>query len=319
MLKTILTSTALGTALSVALIGTAAAQDYPDRQVNYIIPFNAGGESDVAARLQQTVFEQLTGQPMVIQYMAGAGGAQAWSQLNSMEADGYTIMGTNLPHIILQPMAQDVGYQTEDIVNVYFFQYTPHALMVPADSDIQTLEDFVTYATENPGAVTIAGSASRSANEVAKVQFDDAAGITTTYIPFSGTAPTMAALAGGQVTASFSYTTSALAQGENVRVLAVATEERVPAFPDVPTFQELGYDIIGGAYRGVGVPSDTPEEVRQELSDALDQVNKDPDFIQRMEDGAFVVIDVPYSDVPAFMDERRAEYEAVAEKFETAN
>lgn len=314
-LKTVLA----GTALVLGIAGIATAQGYPDRPVNYIIPFNAGGESDVAARLQQPVFERLTGQPMVIQYMAGAGGAQAWSQLNTMEADGYMVMGTNLPHIILQPMAQDVGYRTEDIVNVYFFQYTPHALMVPAGSDIQTLEDFVAFASANPGAVTIAGSASRSANEVAKVQFDEAAGIITTYIPFSGTAPTMAALAGGQVSASFSYTTSALAQGENVRVLAVATEERVPAFPDVPTFTELGYDLVGGAYRGVGVPAATPEAVRQQLSDTLDAVNKDPEFIQRMEDGAFVVIDVPYAEMDAFMDERRAEYEAVADKFGAAN
>jgi tripartite-type tricarboxylate transporter receptor subunit TctC len=304
-----------GTALALGLAGHAAAQNYPDRQVNYIIPFNAGGESDVAARLQQPVFERLTGQPMVIQYMAGAGGAQAWSQLNTMEADGYTVMGTNLPHIILQPMAQDVGYTTEDIANVYFFQYTPHALLVPADSPFQTLEDVVAFATENPGAVTVGGSASRSANEVAKVQFDEAAGITTTYIPFSGTAPSMAALAGGQVSAGFSYTTAALAQGDNVRALAIATEERVPSLPDVPTFRELGYDIVGGAYRGVGVPADTPEEVRIQISDALDAVNKDPEFLQRMEDGGFVVIDVPHEDIPDFMAERRAEYEAVAENF----
>ena len=314
-LKTILA----GTALALGLAGTAAAQGYPDRQVNYVIPFNAGGESDVAARLQQPVFERLTGQPMVIQYMAGAGGAQAWSQLNTMEADGYTVMGTNLPHIILQPMAQDVGYQTDDIANVYFFQYTPHALLVPAASQFQTLEDFVAFAKENPAAVTVGGSASRSANEVAKVQLDDAAGITTTYIPFSGTAPSMAALAGGQVMAGFSYTTAALSQGENVRVLAVATEERVPSFPDVPTFKELGYDIVGGAYRGVAVPGDTPEEVRQQISDRLDAVNKDPEFRQKMEDGGFVVIDVPLGEVAAFMDERKAEYEAVAEKFEAAN
>jgi tripartite-type tricarboxylate transporter receptor subunit TctC len=312
-IKTILA----GTALALGLAGHVAAQGYPDRQVNYIIPFNAGGESDVAARLQQPVFERLTGQPMVIQYMAGAGGAQAWSQLNTMEADGYTLMGTNLPHIILQPMAQDVGYETDDIANVYFFQYTPHALLVPADSPFQTLEDVVAFARENPAALTVGGSASRSANEVAKVQFDEAAGITTTYIPFSGTAPSMAALAGGQVSAGFSYTTAALAQGDNVRALAVATEERVPALPDVPTFRELGYDIVGGAYRGVGVPSDTPEEVREEISDALDAVNEDPDFVQRMEDGGFVVIDVPYAEVPAFLEERRAEYEAVAEKFAT--
>lgn len=309
--KSLLRGVLLGAGLSLAA-GASMAQDYPTKQVNYIIPFNAGGESDIAARLQQPVFERLTGQNMVIQYMAGAGGAQAWSQLNGMEADGYTVMGTNLPHIILQPMAQDVGYTTDDISNVYFFQYTPDALLVPADSQFQTLEEFVSYAAENPGAVTVAGSATNSANHVATVRLNELAGITTTYIPFSGTAPTMTALLGNQVQAAFSYTTAAIQQGDAVRVLAVASDDRVPSFPDVPTFKEAGYDMVGGAYRGVGVPSSTPEDVRSQISDALDAVNKDPEFIQKMEDGGFVVIDVPYSDVPSFMAERRAEYEAVA-------
>ena len=304
----------LGAVLAVGLSpATALAQDYPTKPVTYIIPFNAGGESDIAARLQQPVFEEITGQPMVIQYLEGAGGAQAWSQLNEMEGDGYTVMGSNLPHIVLQPMAQDVGYTTEDVNTVYFFQYTPDAIVVPADSQFQTLEDLVAFAEENPGMVTFSGSGTNSANHVAQAKFDDLAGTTTTYIPFSGTSPAITAVLGDQVMAGFSYSTAAINQGDALRVLAVASEERVPSFPDVPTFKELGYDMVGGAYRGVAVPSSTPEEVRQQLSDALGQVNADPEFIRKMEEGGFVVIDVPYAEVPAFMEERRGEYLETAE------
>ena len=259
------------------------------------------------------MFEEITGQPMVIQYLEGAGGAQAWSQLNEMEGDGYTVMGSNLPHIVLQPMAQDVGYTTDDVNTVYFFQYTPDAIVVPADSQFQTLEDLVTFAEENPGMVTFSGSGTNSANNVAQAKFDDLAGTTTTYIPFSGTSPAITAVLGDQVMAGFSYSTAAINQGDALRVLAVASEERVPSFPDVPTFKELGYDMVGGAYRGVAVPSSTPEEVRQQLSDALGEVNADPEFIRKMEEGGFVVIDVPYAEVPAFMEERRAEYQETAE------
>lgn len=197
-----LASLLTGTFLSIGLLaGSASAQDYPSKPVNYIIPFSAGGESDIAARFQQPVFEQITGQPMVIQYLEGAGGAQAWSQLNEMGGDGYTVMGTNLPHIILQPMAQEVGYQTDDIVNVYFFQYTPDAIVVPADSQFETLEDLVSYAKENPGLVTFSGSGTYSANEVAKTKFDNLADVTTTYVPFSGTTPAITAVLGDQVQA----------------------------------------------------------------------------------------------------------------------
>ena len=292
--------------------GAAAAQDYPTKPVNYIIPFNAGGESDIAARLQQPVWEKLTGQPMVIQYVTGAGGAQAWSQLNGMEGDGYTIMGTNLPHIILQPMAQDVGYKTADIANVYFFQYTPDAIIVPADSQFKTLKELIEYARANPGLVTFSGSGTNSANNVAQVKFSDLAEVTTTYIPFSGTSPATAAVLGNQVMAGFSYSTAAITQGEALRVLAIAAEKRVPSLPDVPTFKELGYDMVGGAYRGIGVPKSTPEDVRKALSDRLDAVNHDPDFVKKMEDGGFVVINVPYDQVDSFMAKRKTQYEAIA-------
>ena len=310
-LASILGCAALALGLSA---GTAFAQaeNYPSKPVNYIIPFNAGGESDVAARLQQPVFEKLTGQQMVVQYLVGAGGAQAWSQLNSMEGDGYTMMGTNLPHIILQPMAQEVGYQTEDVTNVFMFQYTPDAILVPADSEFKTLQDLIDYAKANPGMVTFSGSGTYSANNVAQAKFDSLTGVTTTYIPFSGTSPALAAVLGSQVTAGFSYSTAAIIQGDEVRVLAIASEERVPSFPDVPTFKELGYDMTGGAYRGVGVPSSTPEDIRQKLSDILGEVNKDPDYIKKMEDGGFVLVNIPYDEMDAFLAERREEYTAAA-------
>ncbi|MER0240202.1 tripartite tricarboxylate transporter substrate binding protein [Fulvimarina sp. MAC8] len=306
----LLSSAVFALSLSTSL---ASAQDFPSQPINYIIPFNAGGESDVAARLQQPYLEEVTGQSIVVQYISGAGGAQAWSQLNGMSGDGYTIMGSNLPHIILQPMAQDVGYQTSDITNVYFFQYTPDALIVPADSQFETMEDFVTYAKENPGALTVSGSATNSANHVAQTKLNDLAGIQTTYIPFSGTSPSITAMLGNQVQASFSYSTAALNQGDSVRVLAVASEERLPSFPDTPTMRELGYDMVGGAYRGIAVPNSTPEEIRQQLSDIIGEVNQNSEFVKKMEEGGFVVIDVPYAEMDQFLEERRQQYDQVAE------
>ena len=229
-----------------------------------------------------------------------------------MTGDGYTIMGTNLPHLVLQPMAQDAGYQTDDITNVYFFQYTPDAIVVPADSQFKTLADLVGYAKQSPGLVTFSGTGSGSANQVAKERFDELAGVTTTYIPFSGTSAAVAAVMGNQVLANFSYTTAAITQGDKARVLAVASDERVPTYPDVSTFKELGYDMVGGAYRGVAVPKSTPEEIRQQISKILGKINQDPGFVQKMNDGGFVLIDVPYDKMGDFMAERRAQYEPIA-------
>lgn len=305
--------TFLTTAFAALVAASGAlAEGFPDKAMTYIIPFNAGGESDVSARYQQSEWEAVTGQQVVIQYQPGAGGAQAWSQLNSLPGDGYTVMGINMPHTVLQPLAGSVGYKTEDLTPVHYFHYTPNAIFVTKDSEYQTLADLLDYAKANPGMVTFAGSGSNSANNLAAVQLNDAAGVITTYVPFSGTGPSITAILGGQTTAGFNYATSGVAQGDALRMLAVAAEERMPAFPDVPTFKELGFDIVGGAYRGVAVPASASEETRQAVSDIVSKINAQPGFVEKMESGGFVLTDIGYDKMDAFVAERVEEYTAGA-------
>ncbi|OCX65629.1 C4-dicarboxylate ABC transporter substrate-binding protein [Thioclava sp. SK-1] len=287
---------------------SAAAQDFPSKPMTYIIPFNAGGESDISARYQQTEWEQVSGVPAVIQYQPGAGGAQAWSQLNSLPGDGYTIMGINMPHTALQPLAGSVGYATEDLTPVHYFHYTPDAIFVRAQSEFTSLDQLVAFAKDNPGLVTFAGSGSNSSNNLAAVKFNQQADVITTYVPFSGTGPSVTAVLGGSTMAGFNYATSGVSQGDAMRMLAVASQERLPAFPDVPTFKELGYDIVGGAYRGVAVPASASEQTRKAVSDIVSQINAQPAFIEKMESGGFVLTDITYEDMPEFIAARIADY-----------
>jgi tripartite-type tricarboxylate transporter receptor subunit TctC len=302
----------LGMTIATGVSTLAVADDFPTKDVQYVIPFGPGGESDISARLQQKYFEEVTGQQLVVQYMPGGGGAVGWSQLPDMPADGYTIMGSNLPHIILKPMGKDVGFQTDDLANFFYFHYSPDAILVRNDSPYETLDDLIQAAQEAPGAVTLSGSGTYSANDVANTRFQQLADVTTTYIPFKGTGAAVTALLGGQVQAEWGYTTVAANHQDKVRMLAVAAEERHPAFPDVPTFEELGYDMVGGAYRGMAVPEGTPEEVQQELSDIFQQINENPEFQQEMQDLGFVLKDVPLVDMDAFMAEQHRVYEATA-------
>jgi tripartite-type tricarboxylate transporter receptor subunit TctC len=299
-------------AATLALAAPFAMAAYPDKTVNYIIPFGPGGESDISARLQEPVFKKLTGQSLAIQYKPGAGGAASWAQLNGMTADGYTVMGTNLPHIVLQPLQKDVGYKTDDITTVYWFHYTPDALIVPADSPIKSLKEFVEAAKKAPGATTLSGSGTNSANHLAQQQFDKLAGIKTTYVPFGGTGPSNAALLGKQVSGSWGYTTVKMQLGDQVRCLAVAMEKRHPAIPDCPTFKELGFDLVGGAYRGVAVPKATPADVQAKLAEILAKINADPDFIKKMEEGGFAMLNVGPAQMGEFMAKVKARYEALA-------
>lgn len=296
-----------------SLAGTASmAADWPEKEVTYLVPFNPGGESDVTARMQESFFTELTGQRFVFDYIVGAGGATGWSQINNLPADGSTIMGVNTPHIFLQPLGGNVGYETEDINVVYVYQITPFALIVPASSPIKDLEDFVAQAKKAPGAITVGGTGTNSAPNVAQVSFDDAAGIKTTYIPFSGTAAVSAALLGNQVQAQWGFTTVGVKQGDEVRMLAVAMEERHPLFPDVPTFKEKGIDLVDGARRGVIVPKDTPEEVRKQMSDVFAKINQNPEMQAKMKDAGFVLLDVPYSEMDAYLADLKTNYDHVA-------
>lgn len=308
MRKSIILAAALA-----AFTGTAQAQEFPPGPVDYVIPFGPGGESDVTARMQQPYFKALYDEELVVSYKPGGGGAVGWSQLNSMAADGSVIMGVNLPHIIVQPEQGNVGFTTDDIASVYWFHYTPDAIVVREDSPFQTLDDLIAAAKEAPRQVTFAGSGKGSANHLVQVKFDQLAGIETTYVAFKGTGAAVTAMLGGQVAAEWGYTTVGVGQEGKARLLAVATEERHPAFPDVPTFRELGYDIVSGAYRGIAVPSGASEEIRQQVSDAIAAINRDEEFRQKMLDGGYALVDVPYGpEMDAFMAERAEEYIAAA-------
>ena len=296
-------------AASFALAARAA---YPEKPVHYIIAFAPGGESDIAARLQQQVWRRKYSQELVVDSKPGAGGALAWSQLNGFPGDGYTIMGTNLPHIVLQPLEGNVQYQTDDITNVHFFNYTPDAVVVRNESPFKTYQDFVAAAKARPGTLNLAGSGTNSANHAAHERLNQAAGIKTTYVAFKGTGDLVASLLGGHVDGAVSYSSFALAQKGKVRVLVNATPQRLPYFPDTPTFRELGIDWVDGAYRGVGVPKSTPEEMRKRISDMFAEINRDPEFRKAMTDQGLEIVDITYDKMPAFLEARKKAYLASA-------
>ena len=306
-----------GASLVFALAAPAAAQSTqacPDKPIRYYLPFPPGGESDIVARYQQDLLRKKCKQEMVIEYKTGAGGAIAWQQLNGLPADGTNIMGINLPHVVLQPLEGQVQYKTEDLTPVYWFHYTPDAIVVPESSPIKTFSDLIAAAKAKPGEITLAGSGTNSANHAAHEKFNQLTGVKTTYVPFKGTGDLTTSVLGGHVSGAMSYSTFAISQKGKLRMLAVATEKRLPQFPDVPTFKELGFDWTDGAYRGIAVPKSTPPEARKRLSEMMELLNRDPEMRQKMVDGGFEAIDITYDQIPAFMAERQKAYTTTAKQ-----
>jgi len=296
-------------AASMALPARAA---YPEKPVHYIIAFAPGGESDIVARFQQAVWRKKFSQELVVESKAGAGGALAWSQLNTFPGDGYTLMGTNLPHIVLQPLEGNVQYRTDDITNVNFFNYTPDGIVVRNESPFKTYQDFVAAAKKDPGKLNLAGSGTNSANHAAHERLNSMAGIKTTYVAFKGTGDLISSLLGGHVDGAMSYSSLALSQKGKVRLLAIATPERLSYFPDTPTLRELGLDWVDGAYRGIGMPSSTPVELRRHVSDIFSEIGRDAEFRRQMTEQGLEIVDVGYDKMGAFMEERKKAYIASA-------
>lgn len=290
----------------------AVAGAYPEKPLNYIICFNPGGESDITARIQEQPLKKYFGQDVVISYKIGGGGSIGWSELVRSKPDGYTIAGDNLPHIVLQPLMRgDAGYNTLDLKQVYMFESTPDILVVHKESPYKTLADLISYAKEHPGVVTVGGSGSNTANDLGTTLLKKAAGINVTYIPFSGSGAAVPALLGRHVTALMTYSTMAVRYKDDFRPLAMASEERMEVLPDVPTFKELGYDVVEGAYRGVAAPPGTPDDIVNKLADVFDKVNRDPDVVKKMNENGFKIEYMGPKQATELVKKKIVQYEAL--------
>ena len=309
MKKLLFTLCLTAPALLALLTSTAHAQACPDKNLLYWQAFPPGGESDLSGRHQQVVLKKkCPAIDTVIQYKAGAGGALMWSQMNQLPADGLNIVGVNLPHIVFQPIEGEVQYKTADVTPVFWFHFTPDALVVPEASPFKTFADFIADAKKNPGKMNLGGSGLNSANHASHERLNAAFGIKSTYVPYKGTGDMALAVVGSQVDGAVTYTAFAINNKSKVRALAVAMDKRHPLLPDVPTFKELGVDWVDGAYRGIGVPKSTPPEARKRLSDLWASLNSEPEMKELAAKSGFELVNVGVDQMDAFMKDKTRLY-----------
>lgn len=303
-------------ALSLALLAPLAlAQACPDKNVLYWQAFPPGGESDLSARHQQVVLKKkCPAIDTIIQYKAGAGGALMWSQMNQLPPDGVNIVGVNLPHIVFQPIEGQVQYKTADVTPVFWFHFTPDALVVPESSPHKTFADFIAAAKKEPGKMSLGGSGLNSANHASHERLNAAFGIKSTYVPYKGTGDMALAVVGSQIDGAVTYTAFAINNKAKVRALAVAMENRHPLLPDVPTFKELGVDWVDGAYRGIGVPKSTPPEARKKIADMWAALNNDPEMKELAAKNGFELVNVNLDQMDAFMKDKTRLYTEGAQR-----
>jgi len=288
--------------------GMQEEEVYPSKPVTYIIPFNPGGQSDITAQYQKEDLQKVLGENVIIKHMPGAGGAVAWASLVKEKANGYTISGNNIPHIIIQPLVREnAGYETEELIPVYMFQTTPIGLAVMKEGRFGSLKALIDYAKAHPGEVTVGGSGTHSGHHLALLQLEYLTGAKFTYIPATGAAPSVANFLGGHTEALFANSNDLYTHLDKITVLGIGTSGRFKAFPKVPTFIEQGVDMTAGIDRGVCVPPGTPDDVIKVLENAFAEICTMPTFVNKMEELAFEVKQLGADEFKKYIAKRKQE------------
>jgi tripartite-type tricarboxylate transporter receptor subunit TctC len=295
-------------ALAAAACRPDGAGRYPSRPIKYLIGFEPGGQSDREARRQQPLLEKALGQKVLLDYRVGGGGALCWMELIRARADGYVIAGINLPHIVLQPLRQQSGYATEDLVPIALFQRTPLVLVVLEGSPYQTLDDLLRAARAQPDSVTVGGSGTFTGPHFMTRRLARLTGARLKYVPFNGSAPVMTNLLGGHTLASVAYSDDLVRYSGQIRVLALADAARFAAAPDAPTFRELGHEIVEVVDRGVAVPRGTPSEVVSALESAFLAVVRDPAVREQMRKEGFMTLSMGSAESARHIAELKTRY-----------
>jgi tripartite-type tricarboxylate transporter receptor subunit TctC len=276
-------------ALAALLIAAsaAAAAAFPEKPIRIVIGFPAGGPLDQHARLLSERLQAVLGQPIIIDYKAGAGGTVGAQEVMKATPDGYTLMLANTGVMVINPaLYAKLPYQTtRDFTPIARTAMQPLALLVNPKLPVNSLKEFVDYARVRPGQVNYGSAGNGGISHLVPEMFKNATGLFIVHIPYRGSAPAFTDLMAGQV----QFMAESIPQAANyhkqgkVKALAVTSRERNPALPDTPTVIESGiknFEVVG--FYGFLAPANLPRDITARLSDAFRQVMTSPDIRSRM-------------------------------------
>lgn len=268
-------------AISIALLATTPAfAEFPEKPIEIIVGYSAGGGTDVMARTVGTFLEAALGEgaSVVVKNQPGAGGQIGFTSVATAKPDGYTLGTFNLPAALALTYDRNADYDVDSFTYLANFVDDPNTIVVGAESEFTSLEDFLAAAKAEPGAMTIGLSSLGGNDHFAAIMMEQASGAEFTLVPFKGAALARTALMGGHVAAGTMALSQTTAFGDEIRVLAVLAEERSSFAPDVPTAKELGYDVEMSSLRGIVGPAGMDPDLADRLRQALSAVNDNPEF-----------------------------------------
>lgn len=306
-----MTSIALVVALLLGLMPLcfAYADEWPSRPIEFIVPAAPGGGTDVTVRAIAPFLEKYLGCSIVVNNISGSGGVEAYTNMGTADPDGYTMGLIAMPAV---PLAYAVKGTLKvdpmtDYVHLGSVVFNKSTITVAANSDFNTLDDLISFAKEHPGEITVATTGATSLKALVASSLASQTGIELTQIGYDGGSECITQLLGGHIYMSpltVSEGKSYVEAGQ-LKVLAVAGEERIANYPDVPTFAELGLDLaFSGSTHAIVMPKGTPDEIAGKVREAIAAVCASEEFVNYCSESG---IDLNYNDYEAVMTQLQAQ------------
>ncbi len=261
--------------------------DWPKKSVQLVIPWDAGGGTDVGFRLLAPLMEKTLGQPVEVVNKPGAGSQVGITELAKAKPDGYTIgniSGPSFQTLYLDPDRKAV-FKLDDFAPIGLHVFDPGIIVVPADSKYKTLKDVIDDAKANPEKVKLSTTGILGDDHLAILQLEKLTGAKFAVVHFTGAAPAKTALLGGHTDVAFNNVSEWLAEYKSgkARPLAVLDEQRSKFYSDIPTAAEQGIKLFSSSSRGLAAPKGTPKEIVNYISYAMEQAMKDPGIMEKMD------------------------------------
>jgi tripartite-type tricarboxylate transporter receptor subunit TctC len=309
-----------GLALLAGCGGGAApagdAPEFPTEEIRLLVPYAAGGPTDLTARAYGAFLERDLGQPVVVENLPGGSGALATQELVQAEPDGHTLALITAGTVVLTPLVNDVGYTAADVTPVGVLSEVPSLLAVRADSRYPDVAAFVADARARPAAVTVGVPGASTPQGLELQRLRDEHGVEVTAVPFNGNAEMTTALLGGNVDAvliNASQDVTANIDAGEFRPLAVSTEQRLDWLPGVPTLVEAGFPglTLSGSTFGLAGPAGLPEPVVRRVEDALRRAHAAPEVVTTVGERYLGAQFRGAAEMRAVLDRTQAVYEPI--------
>jgi tripartite-type tricarboxylate transporter receptor subunit TctC len=284
--------------VATAIFAPCAAQTYPDRPVRFVVPWAAGGGTDIFARVIAEKLHQSMGQPFVVENRAGASGNIGAAFVARATPDGYTIMLATITLATNPALYKNMEFDaTKDFVPITLIAGVPHMLVVNPSVPAKNVKELIALAKQKPGKLNYSSAGIGSPFHIAAELFKETADVNIVHVPYKGGAPAILDAVGGQVDMSFANLVAVLpmVKSGQLRALAVTSAKRSSAAPDVPTMAEAGlpgYDF--SSWFGVLAPAGTPHDIVVKLNKEIIKALKDPDVEKQLtEQGADLIASTP--------------------------